>query len=145
MYVSPSEIEEPTRPWGHRSSTQARGLKRMEVSYKVGINQFHWFQAIRYVSRSTHRSIHGGNSSHSFGFRNHDPVADVLESARAWARFLMGTVLAPVFNVGLIGVEKREFGILTLLPRSRAGHSAEFTPIVVIPIEEIHCAATDRC
>ena len=49
------------------------------------------------------------------------------------------------FNVGLIGLEKREFGILRLLPRSRAGHSAEFTPIVVIPIEEFHCAATDRC
>ena len=40
---------------------------------------------------------------------------------------------------------KRDFGILKLLSRSRAGHSAEFTPIVVIPIEEIRCAATDRC
>ena len=57
----------------------------------------------------------------------------------------MATVLPVVFNVELISLEKREFGILTLLPRSWAGHSAEFTPIVVIRIEEIHCAATDRC
>ena len=57
----------------------------------------------------------------------------------------MGAVLPAAFNVGLIHLEKREFGIRTLLPRSRAGHSAESTPIVVIPIEEIRCAATDRC
>ena len=57
----------------------------------------------------------------------------------------MGAVLPAAFNVGLIHLEKREFGILKLLSRSRAGHSAEFTPIVVIPIEEIRCAATDRC
>ncbi len=57
----------------------------------------------------------------------------------------MATVLPVAFNVGLIGLEKREFGIRTLLPRNRSGHSTEFTPIVVIPIEEFHCAATDRC
>ena len=80
-----------------------------------------------------------------FGYGYHDHVAEILESARTCSRFLMEVFLPVTFNIGLIGLKKREFGILTLLPRNRARHTAEFMPIVVIPIEEIHCAATDRC
>ncbi len=38
------------------------------------------------------QSLNGGKMSQSFGIRNPDHFADILESARPHARFLIGTV-----------------------------------------------------